>query len=74
MVSLNAKPREARPARSGSIRIGRVHDHLEPAAAGESNGSEVAHVARREPVDAKQLGQRHDRTIDEAQTEIREAR
>ncbi len=50
-----------------------MHNQLEPAATGESNGSEVAHVARREPVDTKRLGQRHDRTIDEAQTEIRES-
>ena len=50
-----------------------MHDQLEPAATGESNGGEVAHVARREPVDAKRLGQRHDRAVNKAQAEIRDA-
>lgn len=50
-----------------------MHDQLEPSATSESNGGEVMHVARREPMDAKRLGQRHHRCVDEAQTEIREA-
>lgn len=69
--------REAAGGQAGPIRIYQDRSGARPPrtrATGESNGSEVAHVARREPVDAKQLGQRHDRTIDEAQTEIREAR
>lgn len=65
--------RDRRLARSGSVRIGRMDRQLEPAATGESNGGEVAHVARREAVNAERLGQRHHRAIDEAQTKIREA-
>lgn len=51
-----------------------MHDRLEPAATGESNGCDVAHAACREPVDAKRLGQRHDRAVNKAQAEIREVR
>lgn len=50
-----------------------MHDQLEPAAASEPNGCEVAHVTCREPMDAERLGQRHNRCVDEAEAEIREA-
>lgn len=50
-----------------------MHDQLEPEATSESNDGEVPHVARRKPVNAKRLGQRHDRAVNEAQAEICEA-
>lgn len=36
----------------------------------ESNGREVAQIARGQTPDAEPLGKRHDRTIDQVQTEI----
>ena len=48
-------------------------DHqLERAAVAESNGRKVTHVARRQPPDAERFGERHDRTINQPETQIRE--
>ena len=33
----------------------------------------MTHIARRQPTDVKRLGERNDRTVDEAQAEVREA-
>ncbi len=50
-----------------------MNHQVERPAVAESNGGEVTHVARREAAYAERLGQRYDRTVDEAQAEIREA-
>ena len=49
---------------SGPVRVRRMHDQLERLAVTESNGGEVAHVARREPTHTERLGQSHDRRVD----------
>ena len=50
-----------------------MNHQLKRAAVAESNGCEVAHVARGQTTDAERLGERHDRTIHEAKAEIRVA-
>jgi hypothetical protein len=59
--------------RSGIVGIRRKNHQLERAAVAESKGGEVTHVARRQTTDAERLGKGHDRAIDEAQVQIREA-
>lgn len=48
------------------------HQFERPAVA-EPNRREVTHIARRETPDAKRLGERHYRGVDEAKAEFREA-
>ena len=50
-----------------------MNDQVEGAAVAESKGCEVTQIARCQTTDAERLGERHDRTIDEAHAEIREA-
>jgi hypothetical protein len=50
-----------------------MNHQLERASIAESNSREVTHVARGQTTNAKRLGERHDRTIDETKAEIREA-
>jgi hypothetical protein len=47
-----------------------MNDESEGTTITESDSGEVTHVARRQSTDAQRLGQRHDRCIDEAQTEV----
>ena len=58
---------------SGLIGIRWMNHEVERPAVPESNGSEVTHVARCQPTDAERLGQRHDRSVNEAHAKIREA-
>jgi len=58
---------------SGIVGIRRMNHQLERTAVAESNGREVTHIARGQTMDAERFGERHDRTIDEAEAEIREA-
>jgi hypothetical protein len=50
-----------------------MNDEIEGTAITESNSGEVTHVARRQSTDAQRLGQRHDRCVDEAETEVGKA-
>jgi hypothetical protein len=50
-----------------------VDNQLERAAVAEANGREVTHVARGDTTEVEILGERHDRSIHEAKTEIRVA-
>lgn len=50
-----------------------MNHQLESAAVAETNGREVPHVARCEPPNAEQLRKRHDRAIDQAESEIGKA-
>jgi len=50
-----------------------MDDEVERAAVTQSDGDKVTQVARRQTTDAERLGERYDRTIDEAQAEIGEA-
>jgi hypothetical protein len=58
---------------SGLVGIGRTNHQLEGAAVTQSNGCEVAHVARGQTTDAERLGERYNRPTDEAQAKVREA-
>jgi hypothetical protein len=49
-----------------------MNHQIERAAVTEPNASEMTHVAR-QPADAQRLGQRYDRSINEAQAKIPEA-
>ena len=55
------------------VGIRRLNHQVERAAVMQSNGGEVTHVARGQSTDPERLGKRYDRTIDEAQAQIREA-
>ena len=50
-----------------------MNDQFERAAVTPPNGSKVTHFPRDQTTDAERLSQRHDRSIDEAEAEIREA-
>ena len=50
-----------------------VNHQVKRPAVAESNGGEVTHVARCQTADAKGLGERDNRRIDEAQAEIGKA-
>ena len=55
------------------VGIRRMNHQIKRAAVTQSNGGKVTHVARGQSTDAERLGKRYDRTIDEAQAQIREA-
>ena len=49
-----------------------MHDQVKRLTIPESNGREVTHIARREASDAKRLGERHDRSVNQPQAEFGE--
>src|SRR6266702_2132765 len=58
------------PGAGLTLRPGRLDDELEALPAPQRDGSEVAHVARGDAMNAELLGQRDDRRIDEPQAEV----
>jgi len=48
-----------------------MNDELERPAVPQSDGGEMTHIARGQTADAERLGQRNDRSVNEAQAEIR---
>ena len=52
---------------------GRMNHQFKRVSVTQSNGREVTHIARGQTTNAERLGERHDRTIDEAKAEIPEA-
>jgi hypothetical protein len=50
-----------------------MYHHFERSAIAKTNGREMTHIARDETTNAKRFGERDDRSIDEAQVDVREA-
>ena len=50
-----------------------MNDEIECTTITESNRGEVTHVACRQSTDAQRLGERHDRCVDETQTQVGKA-
>jgi len=72
--SWTRKSRPSGAVRSGLVGIRWTNHQLERTALAESNGGKVAHVARRQTADAERLGERHDRSVNEAQGKISKRR
>ena len=58
---------------SGLVGICRLNDEIERPAVPQSDGGEMTHIARGQTADAERFGHRNDRSVNEAQAEIREA-